>query len=494
MASGVVWMVGFRLLDRLIGTISTIVLARLLTPEHFGVIALGLALIAFLDAIGDFSFELALIRDQDAGEEHYHTAWTARVINALITCAIVNIFASTAATTFDEPRVRAVVHWLSLTLVLQAVQSIRISDMRKDLDFRAEFNFRIWSRVAGFLITLVLAFLWRDHWALVIGTLATGGLRVVLSYVMRPYRPKLTLSRIGDIFGFSKWLIIGNLLSALVKRSPAFVIGRLADAQTLGLYTIANQICGLAATELVAPIKRALFPGYSKLTSDFEILRKVYMENFSVIVSLATPIAAGIGLTAPFLVPVFLGEKWLAAIPVMQILSLNAAFRTVHTNSNPLFYATNNPRFQVIEFLVEASILVPVMWFAVGSKGVVGAAWATALSGFSVMVLDAFVVTRLLSISWTKFVVATWRTPASIAAMWYTVGVAKTAMVGWSTTSMIGQLIICVTTGIVTYVSVHLLLWWVSGTPHGAERILLSYVRSRFDRNAVGRSALSQAE
>jgi PST family polysaccharide transporter len=206
------------------------------------------------------------------------------------------------------------------------------------------------------------------------------------------------------------------------------------------------------------------------------------------------PIAAGIGLTAQFLVPIFLGDKWLAAIPVMQVLSLNAALRTVHTNSNPLFYATNNPRFQVIEFLVEASVLLPAMWFAVASNGAVGAAWATAVSGLSVMLLDAFVVVRLLSIPWSKFVSATWRTPASVAAMWYVVSASKTVMTGWSITSVFVQLVGCVLAGALTYVAVHLLLWRVSGMPQGAESILLLYMRNSVTRYTARRSELSRAD
>jgi O-antigen/teichoic acid export membrane protein len=494
MASGAAWMIAFRMCDRLIGMVSTIVLARLLTPDHFGVIALGISLIAFLDAVGDFSFELALIRDQEATESHYDTAWTARVTNAILQCIVLNAIAGPAATLFDEPRLRAVVHFLSLVLVLNASQSIHVADMRKDFAFRAEFNFRIWSRFIGFLITVTLAFLWRDYWALVIGTLATAALRVVLSYVMRPYWPKPTLCKLGEIFDFSKWLIIGNVLAAGVKRSPAFVIGRLADAQTLGLYAIGNQICSMASSELVAPIKRALFPGYSKLTSDFETLRKVYMENFAVIVMLAMPVAAGIGFTSQFLVPIFLGPKWLAAIPVMQVLALGAAFRTVHTNSNPLFYATNNPRLQVLETLVEVGVLFPALWFGVVSWGAVGAAWATALSGLAVMLLDAVVVVRLLSLKWTRFVSATWRTPASIAAMWYVVALTKSTFRALSPTSILSQFAACVVFGALGYVVAHAFLWKVSGTPSGAENVLMRFVMSKLGRYRVRRDALSRAE
>jgi O-antigen/teichoic acid export membrane protein len=178
----------------------------------------------------------------------------------------------------------------------------------------------------------------------------------------------------------------------------------------------------------------------------------------------------------------------------MQVLALNAAFRTVHTNSNPLFYATNNPRFQVVEFLVEAGVLLPGLWLFVSSMGAVGAAWATAFSGLAVMLLDAVVVVRLLSLPWTRFVSATWRTPASIAAMWCMVAITKTILMASSVTSVFALFIACVLIGTSTYVAVHMLLWRASGRPNGAESILLNYIKSRLSWYTVGRSAISRAE
>lgn len=493
-ASGAVWMVSFRMCDRLIGVISTAVLARLLEPEHFGVIALAMSIIAVLDMVGEFGFELALIRDQEATEEHYDTAWTARVIKGLVLFGVLNAIAGPAANAFGEPRLRAVVHFLSFNVVLAAAQSIRITDLRKGFEFYREFVFRISSRVVGFVLTMGLAFAWRNHWALVYGTLATEGLRLVLSYVIKPTLPRLTLSRFGEIFDFSKWLVLGNVCSILLKRTPALIIGRVSGTEAVGRFSIANDICSMASTELVAPIKRAVFPGYSKLVSDYALLGKVYLENFAVILVIAMPVAAGIGVTAEFIVPLFLGPKWLAAIPVMQVLSVHSALRAINTNSNPLYYATNRPKLAFMIWALEVIVLLPGLWYAVPRSGAVGAATAMAVASTVVTFADCWVVVALLKLPWFHFLGAIWRTPAALAVMVTAVIYIKTLLVIGGVSSLLGSLIVCCTAGSVIYVAAHLVLWRLSGSPEGAESILLQLARKGLARIVVRGRALTPVE
>jgi O-antigen/teichoic acid export membrane protein len=493
-ASGAAWTISWKICDRLIAVISTAVLARLLEPEHFGVIALAMSLIALLDTIGDFSFELALIRDQQATEEHYHTGWTALLIKALLLFCLLQAIAGPAATAFGEPRLQDVIRFLSLTVLLGGVQSIRIVDMRKELEFDREFRFRIFTRLFGFILTLVLAVIRRDEWALVYGTLATEVVRLVLSYVMKPYRPRLTLSRFGEMFDFSKWLLIGNVCLAAMDRSPALVIGRLSNAQTVAFFTMSHDICNLASSELIAPIKRALFPGYSKLVSDYDMLRKVYLENFSVIVMLAMPIAAGIGVTAEFIVPLFLGPKWSEVIPLMQILAIHAALRTINVNSNPLYYATNRPKLAVASWAVEALALLPALWFAVSWAGSVGAALATVWASALTTVFDSWLVVRLLKVSWARFVGTIWRTAVATLVMGAAVTTGKALMAMASMSSILALLAVSCSLGVVSFAAAHLLLWRLSGRQDGAETILLDFFRRGLERFNIGRDVLSRAK
>jgi O-antigen/teichoic acid export membrane protein len=279
-----------------------------------------------------------------------------------------------------------------------------------------------------------------------------------------------------------------------MRRSPSLTIGRLADIQTVGIYSIAAQICGIAATELISPIKRALFPGYSKLVSDFEALRRVYLENFSAIVLLAMPLAAGIGLSAEFIVPVFLGSQWLEVIPVMQVLAVHAALRTVSINSGPLFYATNRTRFHFYLTAADVLVLLPALWFAVPRWGAVGAAMAVVCAGAVITLLDSIAVVHLLGVAWLRFASSIWRTVASILVMSLGVVELKFLMTRAGLSSNLGQLIVCALSGTAMYLVAHLLLWRLSGSPDGAESLLLRVAKKAADRIAPNGRILSRTE
>ncbi len=282
---------------------------------------------------------------------------------------------------------------------------------------------------------------------------------------------------------------------AFMRRAPSLVIGRVADSSTLGIYSISTQICAMASTELIAPIKRALFPGYSKLVSDFDSLRKVYLENFSMIVMLAMPVAAGIGLTAEFLVPVFLGPKWLGAIPVIQILAVSEALKTINTNSNPLYYSTNRPIFYFVLTMLNAVVLLPALWFGVRQGGAVGAAAAVAVAAVVVTVADSVAVVHVLKVPWSRFAVVTWRTLTSVGAMSLGVVLLKTGISRYTLVSSdFGRLVVCSFAGAGAYVAAHVLLWRLSGSPESAERMLIRFARKSVDRLGVGGRVLSRAE
>src|SRR6185312_2958390 len=137
--------------------------------------------------------------------------------------------------------------------------------------------------------TIVLAFLLRSYWAMVFATLIGRLSGVGLSYVLHPFRPRLSFSKLGEFFHFSKWIFAQNLLTFLKDRSADFVIGRLAGAHALGVFNVSTDIANMPGTELVAPINRALLPGYALLAHDRTALRNEYLLVMSLLGSVAIP-------------------------------------------------------------------------------------------------------------------------------------------------------------------------------------------------------------
>ena len=387
MAKGAAWMVAVRLIDRSIGLVSTVILARLLVPADFGVVALAVSVIAVLEIWAEFGFDLALIRDQKAERRHYDTAWTLMVLRGLIVAAAISASAGQMALFFDEPRIESVLYALALMSLIEGCQSIRVVDFRKNLEMHREFRFLMTARVVQFIATIVFAYLWRDFWALVVGILANRGTRLVLSYWMAPYLPRLTLSAFSELFGFSKWVVVNSLLNFVTTRLDTFVIGRISGVSSLGIYSMAYEISNLATTELVWPISRALFPGFSRIADHPEELARTYNLSLSVIVLAALPVTAGIALTADYFVPIVLGNKWLAAIPIMQVLALYGGLRVIIANTGSLYLAVNKPFLISIMAAANLAILAPAMVWLIQLYGPIGAAWAVVAGSLPMIVL-----------------------------------------------------------------------------------------------------------
>jgi len=189
-------MIGLRQADRLIGLISITILARLLLPEDFGLVVYATTFMAILEIFFQFGFETVLIRDQDAGRDSYDTAWTLEVIKGILLAGLMAAGAHQISLFFDEPALQVVVFYLATIPFMNGLKNIGIVDFQKKMEFDKEFIYRFSVRVVSAIVTVILAFRLRSHWALVYGMILSSALSLVLSYVMSGYRPTFCLTKV----------------------------------------------------------------------------------------------------------------------------------------------------------------------------------------------------------------------------------------------------------------------------------------------------------
>lgn len=467
-----------RLGDRLIGLISMAVLARLLLPADFGLVAYAILLLAILEIFAELGVENALIHDQSAPRESYDTAWTMNVCKGLALSAVLGIAAAPAAVFFDAPDVEVVIYVLAVLPLVRGLENIGTVDFRKDLAFHKDFIFNFTTRISGAVVTIGLAFILRDHWALVIGMILRSALRVVLSYRMSDFRPRLSLSRFSEIFNFSKWIMLQNLLHGFNERLPALVIGKMTGPQVLAFFNIGFEIANLASTELAAPIRRALFPGFAKMSQDREQLAESFRWALAVIVLVGLPIPMGIAATADYLVPALLGWNWLGTVPIIQILCLQGALVILGTNSHLVYLAVGKPVITVWLSALRLVILVPCCIYWVGVYGAVGAGLALVVSAAVVRLVDYAIVLPMLKVSITEFVAQVWRPLVAVAVMSF--AVRKLHI--WLELSalqpiLLAKLAACAVLGAVTYLAAILGLWILTGKREGAESYIIGLIR-----------------
>ncbi len=478
MAKGAAWTVSMRLAIRSLGLVSTVILARLLVPEDFGLVALAMTLFGLLEAMSEFSFAVTLIRDQKADRRHYDTVWTLSVARGVAVAILLVVLAAPVAGFFDEPRVEAIVYCLALAAAVSGLQNVGVVDFQKEMRFHKDFFFMTAEKLGAFAVTVTLAFMWREYWALIVGIVAAKFFRVALSYAMHDYRPRFSLAAWREVINFSKWLLLNNIFSYFFFRADNLMVGKLLGAGSLGVYSIAHEIANLVTTELVMPIRRAIFPGYAKLAADPVALSKNFLDTLSIIAMVALPFAAGLGLVADPLVRLFLGEKWLAAIPLIQLLVIHGAMNVMSSLSGTIYLTLGKPHYLTLVFVTGVIVLVPLIYWGVSASGIMGAALAVTAASTVTATIDMTLATRLLRISPRRLAAATWRTIVALAVMGGSVYAAASLLpTGGEWVASAGNLAVRVTVGAAAYVTAHLTLWTLSGMPEGAETHLLAILR-----------------
>jgi lipopolysaccharide exporter len=480
MATGAAWMILMTFVERGVGFVSMLLLARFLVPADFGLVAMAMLVLEFLEVIGSFSFDMAIIQNQRAERRHFDTAWTLTLIYGVVTAFALVVLAVPASHFFREPRLDAIFYAIAGGALLQGFENIGIIAFQKDLDFRKEFNFRILRKLLGFIVTVVLVYLIRNYWALVIGTVMSRLAGVLLSYKLHPYRPRLSLASIGELWRFSGWLLLNNIVVFAAVRGYSFIIGRMAGARALGLYSLAYEISNLPTTELVHPVSRAIFPGFSMLAGDHRQLRQALVQSASLIALVTIPLGAGIAILAEPAVRLTLGIKWLDAIPVIKVLAVYGILRTAHAGTGAAYIAVGAQRAIALINLPHVLVGWPLMILLVPRLGLIGATYAVIGASMVGLMVNFALARRLLGLTIKNVSDCFWRPLVAVLAM---SAVETLLLAFWPPVpdipTLLLQTLLYVGVGATAFVSAVLSLWAVAGRPDGAEQLILTSLARR---------------
>ncbi|MBH2042327.1 MAG: lipopolysaccharide biosynthesis protein [Comamonadaceae bacterium] len=479
-AKGAAWLMGFKLLDKSIGLISTLVLVRVLTPSDFGLVAMAMAVVALLELMGAFGFDSALIQRQDTARSHFDTAWTFNVMFGVAIALLLVVMAVPAAAFYREPRLELMLPVLAIGAVVGGFENIGTVAFRKELNFRMEFIYLLIKRVAVFVVVVTLAFTLRSFWALIFATIAGKVMAVLISYLLHPYRPRFSLAARGDLFHFSKWLFISNLIQFLHSRSTDFILGRTVGSYGLGVYNLAAEISAMPSTELIAPLNRAVYPAYAQLAKAREKLLIRFLEVYGLISLVAFPVAVGLFCLSDLVVALLLGPQWTDAVPILQILGLCGLLGALQGNMYVVMSAMGKPKANTMLSASLLAVSLPAVVWASLQYGALGAAYAHfffALVGFAGIV---FVFTRVTGAAKLQLLAVMWRPMIASGLM-----AAMVLSIERLTAQVSGQmpaavnLIGFVMLGAISYAVFIAALWWVVGRPDSAEKVILNFLGSK---------------
>jgi O-antigen/teichoic acid export membrane protein len=373
---------------------------------------------------------------------------------------------------------------LSTVPLINGLENIGTVEFRKQLEFDKEFRFIFAKKLASFVVVIPLAIAFRNYWALVVGVVTGRAAGLGLSYLLQPYRPRLSLAARHELFNFSKWLLINNITQFLLHRAPDIIVGRISGPGALGLFNISHEIAYLPSNELVAPINRAVFPGYAKKSGSLDSLRRGFLDVMSVIGLFMIPAAVGMFLTADLLVPVLLGEKWLGAEALIRLLAFAGLMFALQTNPTYVYLALGKPRLVTMLTILYVALLQPLMIFATRRAGPLGAAWAYVGTAAVVLPVTYGALLRKLELRSGALFAQLWRPLVAAGVMAATVQLVRGLLsTPGATPGRIAHLLAVVAAGVLIYASSVMALWRLCAMPAGAERFVWDWIRRRLGRS-----------
>ena len=468
---GTAWISAARLLTNVIGFLSTLVLARVLGPADFGLVALATTMLAVLSSVTDLSLTSALVRHNEPTIDHYHTAWTLGFMRSAAIAVVFALIAIPAAKIYHEPRITGVIWALTIGVLISGLWNPRSLMLTKQLVFWQQFMLQVSQKLISLIVSVVVVLVFRSYWALVWGTLAGQAAGALISYMVLPFRPRLNLKHSRELFHFSVWLTLGQIVNTVNWKVDQLLIGGALGRTALGYYTVGDNLAAMPTREATAPITNTLFPAFSRLNDNPKNLAAAYQSAQALVTSIALPAGVGMALIADPLVRLAMGSKWLPAVFLIQALASVLALQTLGTLSQPLAMASGETRLLFRRDLQNLVIRLPFVVAGMLLAGMTGIICARILTGSLTAVLHMQVVKKITGLSLLKQIRANMRSLISVAIM----AAAVLPLMnhrppgGVGSFGLAAEIGIRVLVGGVAYIFSHILMWRAMGKPDGPE-------------------------
>ena len=482
---GTSWLLAGRLVSNLLGLLSTLIAARLLMPEDFGLMAIAMSVFGIAGAVVELPVGAALVQMKDARKEDFDTAWTINVLRGAMVAGLMLLAAWPASLISGDPRLFGLVAALAAYPMLLGLRNSWFEQYIRDMDFSREALIDVLTKAVSISVTVWVGLATRSYWALPAGLIAAGLANTVLSFALRPQLPAFGLKSFRKFFGFSIWVGLGNVADNIRDASTTLMLGRFLGTAKLGAFSVGSQFGERLELVLYAPMERTLFAAFSSIQDDPARVRRVYLTSIHSCFAIILPVCAGMGLLAPEIIGLALGPQWPVAALVLAFAAPITAVYLLAGLSNSLANALGHPRALFRFKAISAGLHVPALAVGLMTGGLVGALWACAFTAFVWYLFSLHVIARLTGLTIRTQMSAVGRSTAAALAMCAAVLGARAAVFAGAGDSA-GELVLrgalLALLGALTYAAAHLTLWQLSGRREGIETTAFSFLHGRFAR------------
>ncbi len=342
---GSFWMAVSKIVNRGLGFARTIVLARLLSPNDFGLFGIAYLFASFIENFSVTGINAALIQKKENISDYLDSAWTFNLARSCVLFFVLYVGAESVALFFENPNACPVIRAIAFLQIIVGTENIGTIYFQKDIRFEKLAWLKFGEAIVNVTVSITIALILRNAWALVYGALAGAFFKTCMSYAMHPYRPKLQFhfDKLKELLGYGKWIFGSSILVFLITQGDDAFVGKVLGAAALGFYQMAYNLSNIPATEISNFVSQITFPIYSKIQADIPKLKTFYMKAVQIIAYLSFPIAGLIAFLAFDFTKLVFGEKWMPMVPAMQALAVWGLVRSIGSTTTQVFHAVGKP-------------------------------------------------------------------------------------------------------------------------------------------------------
>ncbi|MPZ14496.1 MAG: oligosaccharide flippase family protein [Chloroflexi bacterium] len=382
---------------RIVSFLTNLILARLLSPTDFGLVAFAMIIINAFTLLQDLGVGPAIIYSGREPRAVAGTSLTINVLAATLLLAVTVLVSPILAALGGDAAIGPIASVLAVGLLITSAGSVQNALLMRDLAFRRKLVPDIAPVVASAATSVACALLGFGAWSLVYGYLAKSIASTALFWAasaIRP-RPELRWSIAAELLRYGRHVSAASVIGFVVMNVDYFIVGNALGPHELGIYSLAFIIASLPSNTIGLAIAQATFPAYSRIRDDAELLNALFARIFSVLTSISFAAGIAILLFAEIGTTVGLGEQWAGLVAPLQILAVFGALRTIEWVFAPVFRAIGRPSVVWKLSLLRLVVLTPLLLVAV-RYGVVGVSVVQVAVVAVFVPLNAVVIARLI--------------------------------------------------------------------------------------------------
>ncbi len=402
-AKGVLWSTIERFSVQGVQFVIMIVMARLLTPDDYGLIGMLAIFLAVAQSLIDSGFSQALIRKQDRTEVDNSTVFYFNIVVSAVLYLLLFVSAPFVADFYDTPALTPIMRVVCLSVILNSLAVVQRAILTINIDFKTQAKAALTASIISGIVGVAMAYSGFGVWSLVAQQLINLGINTGLLWILSRWRPSMTFSwtSFRELFSFGSKLLASGLLDTVYRNIYPIIIGKLFSANSLGHYTRAHHFAEFPSSNVTGIIQRVTYPVLCKIQNDDNRLSDVYRRFLKLSAYVIFPMMMGLSaLSYPF-IEVVIGDKWMFCAQLLQIICFSMMWYPIHAiNLNLLQVKGRSDLFLRLEIIKK--ILGVAMICITAPIGLIAMCYGSIVNSLIALAINTYYTGKLIHVGFLK--------------------------------------------------------------------------------------------